>query len=919
VDAVEEFLAAARRQPAGLLIEGEAGIGKSTLWSSVTDQAARSGFLVMTARTGQAESGLAHAAVADLFSAVDPALLATLPAMQRLAADRVLLRDDTVGRPTDERVTAAALLTAVHAMSAQTPVLIAVDDVQWLDPSSQAVLAFVARRLKGPVGVLVTERSGPAETESTASWLQVGPTGAVTRMPVPSMSLGALHTMVATRLGRTFSRPAIVRIAEMSGGNPLYALELARVADTGPLRSAKRLPATLSELVRLRVDGLDDAVRDALLVAASASAPTVDLLAQAVGSTVEQVTEVLEVAEIDGIVVIEGNRVRFTHPLLASGIYDSAEPPRRREIHRTLAGLKTRPELRARHLALAATAADDATLQALDAAADAARARGAPAAAAELVELAIQLGGDKLTRRIRAAEHHFRAGDTGKSTALLQPVLDGMPPGLLRALALNLLAAVRIYEDDYVEATKLLERARADAADNDAVMVSTLLSLALTEGIVGTFAEQINTVRQAVSIAERAGVPSLTSQALAMWVHVSFEQGMGFDETSMQRALMLEDPDGNTPIPFRASATHGLLLAFTGNLTEAEEVLARLADRCRERGAENDLMAVTGYQTFVAIWRGRYAEADRFAAETLERAEQLGGSMVIAFSISAVAAAYRGREDEVRRLAQAAFDREGRSAPPLTAWARGMLAFIEVSLGRYRQAADVVAPLVSLYQPFVSSEIWGQFFVPDAVEAFVGLRRYGDAEPLIEALQRNGAALDRPWMLAVGGRCRAMLLAARGDLDAALEAVQRAIAEHDRLPMPFERARTQLLMGEIQRRLRRKEAAAVTLREALGTFEELGTPLWAARARTELERAATQPRGDTAKLTASEQRIAELAASGMTNRDVAAALFISVKTVEINLTRAYRKLGIRSRAQLGQRLGRPGEGSDGVDRRGESL
>ena len=209
--------------------------------------------------------------------------------------------------------------------------------------------------------------------------------------------------------------------------------------------------------------------------------------------------------------------------------------------------------------------------------------------------------------------------------------------------------------------------------------------------------------------------------------------------------------------------------------------------------------------------------------------------------------------------------------------------------------------------------------LPDAVEALIALARLDEAEPPIEALERNGAKLDRPWMLAMGGRCRAMLLAARGELGEALEAVQRAMVEHGRLPMPFEQARTQLLMGELQRRLRRKDAAAASLRDALATFEQLGTPLWAARARAELLRASGRPGGPEVELSASERRVAELAASGMTNRDVAAALFISVKTVEINLTRAYRKLGIRSRTQLGQRLRQGGEGSDRVDRRRESL
>lgn len=900
VSVVDDFLAVVRRQPAGLLIEGEAGIGKTTLWNSVVDRAVGAGFQVLPARTTQPASGLAHAAVADLFGAIDSEVLDELPHMQRLAADRVMLRDLTSGGPTDERVTAAALLGAVHAMCERAPVLIAVDDVQWLDPSSLAVLAFVARRLKGPVGVVVTERSGADVGEPAASWLQVGTAG-VARVQVPPMSLGALHTMLSARLGKRFSRPAIVRIAEVSGGNPLYALELARVVDGGPFGHGQRLPETLAELVRLRVDGLAGEVRDVLLVAASVTVPTVDLLASAIGADAAEITAMLEVAEVEGVVAIEGNRVRFTHPLLASGIYENAEPARRREFHRRLAEINTQPELRARHLALATTVADDATLSTLDAAADSARARGAPAAAAELVELAIHLGGDKVSRRIRAAEHHYVAGDMQRAGVLLDGVIAELRPGVLRAIALNLLAGVRIFEDDYAAAVDMLERARGDAGDDDAVMVTSLVSLCFAQGMAGTFDEQIATARHAVEIAERAGDPALASPALAIWAHVSAQAGLGIDHAAIQRAVDLQDPDADVPIPFSASATRGLLLAFAGRLAEADEQLAAVAERSAQRGAEHDLMAIMGYRSLVAIWRGRYVEAQGHAVDMVERAEQLGGSMVIASSVHAASAAYRGNEIDARLYAGRALA-QGAGYAALTVWASTTLAFLEVSLGNYDAAVRAVAPLVDLYRPFAGTELMSASYMPDAAEAMIAVGRLGDAEELIVALEHNGMRLDRPWMLAVGNRCRALLYAERGDLDGALMAAQSAMSEHDRLPMPFERARTLLALGEVQRKLRQREAAVASVRDALREFEALGAPLWAERARKQLSGIAAARRPETSDLTESERRVAELVASGMSNREVAEALFVSVKTVETNLTRVYRKLGIRSRAQLGKRL-----------------
>jgi DNA-binding CsgD family transcriptional regulator len=229
---------------------------------------------------------------------------------------------------------------------------------------------------------------------------------------------------------------------------------------------------------------------------------------------------------------------------------------------------------------------------------------------------------------------------------------------------------------------------------------------------------------------------------------------------------------------------------------------------------------------------------------------------------------------------------------------------LEVSLGRYEEALSILEPLVSRFAEVPGTEIITSAYIPDAVRAMVSVRRDAEAEPLITALEDNGRRLNRPWMLAMGARCRSLLLAARGDIEAATLKAQEAMAEHDRLPMPFERARTQLLLGQLQRRQRQKESARATLREALQAFVAMGTPLWADRARAELARAEAAPTHDLA-LTPSERRVAELAASGMTNKDVAAALFISPKTVEANLARIYRKLGIKTRAELGRLIGDP--------------
>lgn len=246
------------------------------------------------------------------------------------------------------------------------------------------------------------------------------------------------------------------------------------------------------------------------------------------------------------------------------------------------------------------------------------------------------------------------------------------------------------------------------------------------------------------------------------------------------------------------------------------------------------------------------------------------------------------------------------------------LGFLEVSLGNNADALTTLEPLVSRYSTLPGTEIVTAAFLPDAIEAMIALGRLKDAEPMIEALENHGRRLHRAWMLATGARCRAMMLAAQGDVAAATRMAQQAMVTHQTLPMPFERARTQLLLGQLYRRQRQKESTTTTLTQALAAFEGMKTALWADRTRNELARTAVSS-GQTTLLTASEERVAELAASGMTNRDIGAEVFISPKTVEANLARIYRKLEIHTRAELGRVIGQqtaPNRADDSVTRIG---
>lgn len=899
--AVRDFLQSVESGPSALVVEGDAGAGKTTLWLAGISAARERAFQVLTARAGQAETTLAYAVVADLIGDIPSEVFTGLPDVQRLAIDRVLLRADGDGPPTDQGAVAAAFTAVIERLCADGPVLVALDDVQWLDPSSQAVVVFAARRFGGCVGMLLTERT-EHEGPSAASWLQLEPSD-IRRIHVGPLSLGGLHALISTRLGRSFPRPTMVRIAEISGGNPFYALELARAIEAGDSLSV--LPATLAELMRRRIGRLGPEAQALLLAAACEAAPTVDLLARVTHSTVDRTAELLAQARDKGILTIHGDDVAFAHPLLARSVYTDAKPAERRAMHRSLAEAVVLPESRARHMALAAARADPVTLEALDVAAETACARGAPAAAAELLELAIGLGGDTPTRRIRAADHYLHAGDLERARSHLDGLTERVPHGMYRAMALNLLASMRIQHNSFTDAVNLLEQALDHDEGDREVRVRTLLLLAYARLNAGEFGAALQSAERAAAYAEDVGIPDLTSQVLAVRTNIACMCGRGVDWAGMRRALALGDPNSEAPIAFRPRANYALLLAFVGQLDEAAEQMDLVRQRCVERGAETDLVFVAVFSALIEIWRGRYDDATRIAEETVERAQQLGGEhmRVVAKTIQSAVAAYAGRQDETRDVATAAIALAKRcGSPRLADWASINLAFLEVSLGNYEQAMQILQPLVDAFPFLPGTEIITVGYVPDAVEAMVALGRAAETEPMIEALESNGRLLDRPWMLAMGARCRSLRLAAQGDIDEAANMARLALVHHECLPMPFERARTLLLLGQLQRRQRQKDMARTTMTEALDTFETLGTPLWAQRARAEIARAGSSNTGSKG-LTPSELRVAELAASGMTTKDVATALFISPKTVETNLSRIYRKLGIRSRAELGRIFG----------------
>ena len=436
---LERFLEATGELPAALVLEGEAGIGKTTLWRSAV-VAASDSYFVLSAQPVAAEAELAHASLADLLEPCVAEVLPGLPRPQRRALEGALLLAEPDGDPPQPRAVAAGFLSVLRELAREQPVLVALDDVHWLDTSSRGVLEFAFRRLRTEtVAVLVSVR---ADTGGRS--LAFGPTfegERLTRVQLGGLDVSAVQALLRERLGLALTRPTLLQVVEASGGNPFFALELGRALDRKPpvaVGEPLPVPATLKELVARRLALLPAGALDALGLAALAGDCTVDLLASALGT---DPWEPLSPAIDAEVIEVTDGRVRFTHPLLASVSRSTMDGASRRDAHRRLATAVTDPEQRARHLALAAEGPDPSIAVALDRAARDASRRGAPAAAAELARLAAELTppdavDERADRLITAAEHHRLAGEHAATRTLLVPLVEVLPPGPRRARAL---------------------------------------------------------------------------------------------------------------------------------------------------------------------------------------------------------------------------------------------------------------------------------------------------------------------------------------------------------------------------------------------------------------------------------------------------------------------------------------------------
>ncbi len=521
--------------------------------------------------------------------------------------------------------------------------------------------------------------------------------------------------------------------------------------------------------------------------------PALDRIARAAQCSPDELVLLLEPVEDQGLITMAGNAIAFTHPLLSSGVYTNATNAQRRAVHRRLAEVVDSPELRARHLALASAGADPETLAALDAAVAVAAAQGAPATAAELLELAIARGGDTPLRRILCATHHFTAGDAESAQKLLAGVVDELPPGPVRATALLMLGGISVYTDGFTAAAGWL-RQGIETTTDPAMLAQLHMMLSFTQMNLGAFADAERALDVAAARAEDLGSDAVRSQVLSLQTMLGCLRGDGICPDRRRRALELEDRELLAPVIFRATANEMQLRFWEGDLTGGLELYEQLWRSAAGRGAESELLFLAVQGTLGSSWKGDLARATAIARDATERADQLGGdnSELIAAVARAGPAALTGRIDHVRQACTEATEiAVRRGADRIQYAAASSLGLLEVSLGRYPEAVDALSGTIVNFrrEPWMT-EIHSAVFVSEAVEALVALDRLDVAESLITAMETGGARLGRPWTIAEGARGRAMLLVARGASDGAETAVRRALAEHDHLEVAFTRARS---------------------------------------------------------------------------------------------------------------------------------
>jgi DNA-binding CsgD family transcriptional regulator len=885
---------AARRRSGVLVLRGEPGIGKTALLDHAAGAAAEAGFRVIRASGVEYEAELPFAGLNLLLG---PALdrLPALPGPQRRSLERAFgLAEESAGPgPSDRLLTGLAVLTLLSELADEQPLLCCVDDAQWLDRESAGALLLAARRLQAEGVVLLL-----AARDGEGSWAAPG---------LPELRLGELAEPAARALlgerAAGLGPVALGRVVAAAHGNPLALMEL----PTEPARDGSSDSVPLAGRLQLAYHGqvsrLPVATQTLLLVAAAEETGDLAVVLRAaalLGATPED----LRPAEDSGLVRLDGaRRMVFRHPLLRSAVHRRAPLAQRLAVHGALARVLAEDGTgrAAWHLALAATGPDEPTAAALERAAELATRRGGHAGAAAAYERAARLSPDPaqaVRRATCAAEAAVEAGELDRAADLAERTLRRNPADQLTvAQLLRVQGTDRFWRGSRQGAMDLLLRsadlvaARYPGPAAGVLIQAFHAAWYLGEDQLGRVTDRLAALRLP---ADEPSAP-LVEYLLGVTGPMFGRGGAAGVPPVAEVVARARSASAAGPVDLMTVCGATLIL---GHDEETLLLAGELVAEARATGAVGVLPTLLFFLAEGELFNGRQQEALAHATESLRIAEDVGQVQWASqmHSFLGYLAAVGGEEEAVREAVRRA-EAAGAAGGPWTRWALGLLA---LGQGRAEECLARLEPLTGGAQRFHVSALRA---VPDLVEAAVRLREPRRAAESLGCFSRWAAHTGRPWAAALVLRCEALL----GDEADAEAAFRAALKLHAEQPRPWEQARTELLYGEWLRRGRRKADARGPLRSALQTFEQLGAAPWAARARTELGasggatpqgQARGPARGPLAVLTPQESQIVRLAAQGLSNRDIAAQLFLSSRTVGYHLYKAYPKLGVASRAEL---------------------
>jgi DNA-binding CsgD family transcriptional regulator len=895
--AVDRLLAGARDGRSGVLVlRGEAGVGKSALLEYGLERA--DGMTVLRGLGIESESELAYAALHQVLRhQLDG--LEQLPSPQAAALRAAFgLSTETV----DDRFLISLAVLGLLADAAESrPVLCLVDDAQWLDQASADALIFAARRVEAEsIAFVFAVREDPARPF---------PTPGLAELTVDPLSRDESRELVRARLGSDASPTVLEWLVESANGNPLALLELPTSLSTAQLAGREPVgrtvpPATSVEEAYLeRVARLPAATRELLIVAACEPAGDRSTIAHAATALGLKASD-LAAAEEDGLIHVDAGQVAFHHPLVRSAVYRDASFTERERAHRAIAAVlvdEHDADRRAWHRAAATVGSDDEVAAELEASAGRARSRAGRAAAAAALERAAELSSDpaEAGRRFVLAALDAGPGGRPRRAAELADRADPLvvDPSLRADLAMvRGMAEVLVGRQD-VGADILTSGAEAAAA-----FPAKALNIVAVAANAAMLSGDLSRVERALAVAsgiepDPSDERQLMLKALldggAYVLRGDVAGGAAQLEEGLTRAARSADPGD---VVLAAIAAVNL-----GDDRRGREYYARAETRSRAAGAFATLVMSLSGQAALSLLDRRIADAASQAEEVLRLGRELGmeNPGLRAEAVLAWAAAFHGRDEECRAMAErvlAVSAARSLALPAATAaWA---LAELDLGSGRWEEALAQLTQLAEV-RPGFGNNLVAIRSTADLVEAAVRAGRPEAAAAPLAGFEKWVAQTHAPWSLPLLARCRGLLEA---NVDIAAEHFEEALRLHGAGGGPFDRARTELVYGELLRRERRRVEARRQLRAALGAFEQLGAALWAERASVELratgERARRRDPSTLAQLTPQELQIARLVGEGQSNKDVAAQLFLSPRTVEYHLRKIFSKLGISSRAEL---------------------